>query len=70
MAINRVTTKELEIAGTFRFHEEFRWAVDALSAGKVDVEPILSEAFHFSEATTAFELASNRQSAMKVSLVA
>jgi L-idonate 5-dehydrogenase len=68
--INRVTTKELEIAGTFRFHEEFRWAVDALSAGKVDVEPILSEAFQFSEATTAFELASNRQKAMKVSLVA
>jgi len=68
--INRVTTKELEIAGTFRFHEEFRWAVDALSAGKVDVEPILSEAFQFSEATTAFETASNRQKAMKVSLVA
>jgi L-idonate 5-dehydrogenase len=68
--INRVTTKELEIAGTFRFHEEFRWAVDALSAGKVNVEPILSESFQFSEATAAFELASNRQKAMKVSLVA
>jgi L-idonate 5-dehydrogenase len=68
--INRVTTKELEIAGTFRFHEEFRWAVDALSTGKVDVEPILSHAFQFSEATTAFELASNRQNAMKVSLIA
>jgi L-idonate 5-dehydrogenase len=67
--INRVTTKELEIAGTFRFHEEFRWAVDALSTGKVDVEPILSKAFQFSEATTAFELASNRQNAMKVSLI-
>jgi L-idonate 5-dehydrogenase len=68
--INRVTTKELEIVGTFRFHEEFRWAVDALSTGKIDVEPILSEAFQFLEATTAFELASNRQKAMKVSLVA
>jgi L-idonate 5-dehydrogenase len=68
--INRVTTKELEVAGTFRFHEEFRWAVEALSTGKVDVEPILSEAFQFSEAATAFELASDRQKAMKVSLVA
>jgi L-idonate 5-dehydrogenase len=33
-------------------------------------EPMLSEAFSFPEVTTAFELASNRQKAMKVSLVA
>jgi L-idonate 5-dehydrogenase len=68
--VNKVTAKELEIAGTFRFHQEFRWAVDALIAHRIDVEPILSAAFKFSEATTAFELASDRRKAMKVSLVA
>jgi L-idonate 5-dehydrogenase len=68
--VNKVTAKELEIAGTFRFHEEFQWAVDALIAGRIDVAPILSGAYKFPEATTAFELASDRQKAMKVSFVA
>jgi L-idonate 5-dehydrogenase len=68
--VNKVTAKELEIAGSFRFREEYCWAIDALIAGRIDVRPILSEAFKFSEATTAFELASNRQKSMKVSLIA
>ena len=68
--VNKVTTKELEVVGTFRFHEEFQWAVDALVAGRIDVGPILSGEFSFSEAASAFELASDRRKAMKVSLVA
>jgi L-idonate 5-dehydrogenase len=68
--VNKITVKELELVGTFRFHEEFPWAVDALVAGRIDVQPILSAEFTFSEAISAFELASNRRKAMKVSLVA
>jgi L-idonate 5-dehydrogenase len=67
--VNRIITKELELAGSFRFREEFGWAVDALSRDKLNVEPMLSDAFHFPEVKTAYELASNRQKAMKVSLV-
>ena len=67
--VNKVTAKELEVVGTFRFHEEFQWAVDTLVAGRIDVGPILSEEFSFSEAASAFELASDRRKAMKVSLV-
>jgi len=68
--VNKITVKELELVGTFRFHEEFQWAVDALVAGRIDVQPILSGEFTFSEAISAFELASDRRKAMKVSLVA
>jgi L-idonate 5-dehydrogenase len=68
--VNKVTVKELELVGTFRFHEEFQWAVDALVAGRINVEPILSGEFTLSEAIGAFELASDRRKAMKVSLVA
>ena len=68
--INRVMAKELEFAGTFRFHEEFQWAVDQLVSGRVDLGPVLSETFRFAEANGAFALASDRQKAMKVSLVA
>jgi L-idonate 5-dehydrogenase len=68
--LNKVLAKELELVGTFRFHEEFQWAVDALAAGRVNVQPILSQAFTLGEAVAAFELASDRRKAMKVSLVA
>jgi L-idonate 5-dehydrogenase len=68
--VNKITVKELEFVGTFRFHEEFQWAVDALVAGRIDLDPILSGEFTFSEAISAFELASDRRKAMKVSLVA
>jgi len=68
--LNKVIAKELELVGTFRFHEEFQWAVDALAAGRVDVGPILSKQFSVSEVINAFELASDRRKAMKVSLVA
>jgi L-idonate 5-dehydrogenase len=67
--LNKVTAKELELIGTFRFHEEYEWAVDALITGRINVDPILSEAFEFAGAVEAFDLASDRRRAMKVSLV-
>jgi L-idonate 5-dehydrogenase len=67
--INRIIAKELDFLGTFRFHQEFAWAVEALISGKIDVAPMLSAQFAFSDAVKAFELASDRQVAMKVSLL-
>jgi L-idonate 5-dehydrogenase len=68
--INKVMAKELELVGTFRFHQEYQWAVDALVSGRINVDPILSGAFQIADAVEAFGLASDRQKAMKVSLVA
>ena len=68
--MNKLLAKELELFGTFRFHEEFQWAVQALVSGRVNVEPILSAQFTFPEAIKAFELASDRQKVVKVSLIA
>jgi L-idonate 5-dehydrogenase len=68
--INKLLAKELELAGTFRFHEEFHWAVQALISGRINVEPILSAQFTFPDAIKAFELASDRRKAVKVSLIA
>ncbi len=66
--INRILAKELAFFGTFRFHLEFAWAVSALVSKRIDVSPILTAEFGFQDAVTAFELAGNRQKAMKVSL--
>jgi L-idonate 5-dehydrogenase len=68
--MNKVVAKELELIGTFLSHEEFRWAVDALIRGRIDIGPILSGEFRLADALSAFELASDRSKAMKVSLLA
>lgn len=67
--INRIIAKEIDVLGTFRFHQEFRWAVDALVSKRIDVTPMLSTQFGFERAVEAFDLASDRRKAMKVSLV-
>ena len=35
--------KEIELRGSFRFFEEFAWAVDCISTGRIDVLPILTD---------------------------
>ncbi|MDB5363086.1 MAG: L-idonate 5-dehydrogenase [Rhodospirillales bacterium] len=68
LAINTIVTKELELRGSFRFHEEFGWAVDYISRGLIDVTPLLTETIPLAEAQRAFELAGDRAQAMKVQL--
>lgn len=68
VAINTIVAKEIALRGTFRFHEEFAWAVDYLAARAIDVVPLLTEIVPLAEATRAFELAADRKRAMKVQL--
>jgi L-idonate 5-dehydrogenase len=69
VSVNKLVAKELELVGTFLSNEEFRWAVDALAHGRIDVGPILTGEFLLADAINAFEMASDRSKAMKVSLV-
>ncbi len=66
--INTFVTKELELRGTFRFHEEFGTAVEMLNKGLVDVSPLISATLPFGRAVEAFEMAGDRSRAMKVQL--
>jgi L-idonate 5-dehydrogenase len=68
LPINIVVAKELELIGTFRFHEEFALAVGLIASKRVDLSPLLSATYPFREARTAFEHASDRKRAMKVQL--
>lgn len=61
--------KELELIGTFRFHDEFAWAVELLSAGRLDVGPVLTGTFDMAERDAAFAAAADRERHMKVQLV-
>ena len=65
---NLVVAKEIEMRGTFRFHEEFGLAVDLINARRADLKPLLTGVFPLNEAVTAFETAGDRNRSMKVQL--
>ena len=66
IAQNLVVSKELSICGSFRFHAEFALAVQLINQRRVELSPVITRAFPLTEARQAFELASDRQRAMKV----
>ncbi len=68
MPVNLLMSREIDLVGSFRFHEEFDIAVEALASGRIDVTPILSGTFPIRDANAAFEMAGDRQRAIKVHL--
>ena len=66
--LNLVVSKELEVKGSFRFHEEFDQAVAALNSGRIDVAPLLSARYAVQDAVEAFRFAGDRTQSMKVQL--
>ena len=68
LPINLIVAKELQLRGTFRFDQEFAWAVDFLGSKAIDVAPLLTEIVPLDEAVRGFDLASDRSRAMKVQL--
>ena len=68
LPVNLLMAREIDLVGSFRFHEEFARAVEALATGRIDVAPILSQRFPLREAAAAFAVAGDRQRAIKVQL--
>lgn len=66
---NMVVSKEIEMKGTFRFHEEFGLAVTLINKRRVDLKPLMTGTFPLEEAVTAFETAGDRNKSMKVQLL-
>ncbi len=66
--INQVTFKELELRGTFRFHEEFALALEFMGKGLIDVKPLITATAPLDKARDAFELAGDRSQSMKVQI--
>lgn len=65
---NLVVSKEVEIRGSFRFHEEFALAVELINRRKVDLQTLLTEVLSLDQAEKAFQLAGDRSRAMKVQI--
>lgn len=63
---NQIMVKSLSLIGSFRFVDEYAWAVDYLSRGVLDVSPLLTAAVPVRNVHDAFALAADRHQAMKV----
>lgn len=63
-----LTAKELDLRGSFRFHEEFAIAVDLMQKGLIDPSPLLTHTFPLADYETAFATASDKAQSMKVQL--
>jgi L-idonate 5-dehydrogenase len=65
---NLIVSKEIEIRGSFRFHDEFALAVDLINRRRVDLKPLLTGIYPLADAVAAFEAANDRSRSMKVQL--
>ena len=63
-----ITAKELDLRGSFRFHDEFATGVEMMRKGLIDVSPLVTQTLPLSRALEAFHLATDRTQAMKVQI--
>ena len=63
-----ITSHELDLRGSFRFHGEFATAVRLMQSGLVDVKPLISHTLPMDDAEHAFRIASDRGQAMKAQI--
>lgn len=68
LSVNMLQSREFELIGSFRFHEEFASAVAMLVSGVIDPAPILSAEYALADAAAAFGIAGDRTRAIKVHL--
>ncbi|MEO0429785.1 MAG: L-idonate 5-dehydrogenase [Pseudomonadota bacterium] len=66
--VQTLTAKELDLRGSFRFHEEFATAVTLMQKGLIDVAPLITHTLPLAEAETAFRIAGDRSQAMKAQI--
>jgi L-idonate 5-dehydrogenase len=68
LQMSAIVTKEVELRGAFRFHEEFATAVAFIAGKLIAVRHLLTDAIAVDDARSAFELAADKSRSMKVQL--
>lgn len=68
LPMQMITAKELQLRGSFRFHQEFFTGIALMKKGLITVKPLITETVPLDEAVRGFELAADRSKAMKVQI--
>lgn len=64
----QITAKEIQLKGSFRFHEEFSVGIELMQSGMVDVKPLITHTVPLDDAEEAFRIANDRSQAMKTQI--
>ncbi len=68
LPVQAITAKELQLRGSFRFHDAFFTGVELMQKGLIDVAPLITQTLPLKDAVSAFDLASDRTRAMKAQI--
>lgn len=66
--ISLAITRELELVGSFRFNDEIDEVLDALGAGRLDIDAVITHEYDATDAARAFTTARDASSSSKVLL--
>lgn len=66
LSFGLITTKELQVLGSFRCANTFEVALDLLSAGRVHVDSLVTHVFSFEETQKALDFATGESRSLKV----
>jgi len=66
--VQALTQKELQLRGSFRFHEEFAIGVELMRKGLIDVKPLITHTVSLPDAEEGFRLATDRSRTMKAQI--
>lgn len=68
LPVQALTAKELQLRGSFRFHEEFFTGVSLMQKDLIDVKPFITHTLPIAESLQAFQIASDRNQAIKAQI--
>lgn len=68
LALSALVAREIRLVGSFRFGPEYATAIAAIADGRIDVTPMLTHEYAFSDLQAAFAIALDKRRSMKVSL--
>ena len=68
LPVQAMTAKELQLRGSFRFHDEFFTGVELMQKGLINTKPLITETVPLNQAEAGFELSSDRSKSMKVQI--
>ncbi len=63
---SRIVSGAVKLVGTFGYRNEFPQTIALLASGKVDVSPLITDAFPLDDITAGFERQLSKDQAMKV----
>jgi len=69
LPMQALTAKELQLRGSFRFHEEFFTGVSLMQKELIDVKPLITHSLPLADSLKAFQIASDRSQAIKAQIV-